>query len=82
LLHQPQFTPAGVDTLASIAGQIRGGPPGGTVVMQASADLGVGDAWEDIGTIQLDASGNATFGPIHDPHSTGLRQNFFRVRLP
>ncbi len=82
LLQQAVCIPAGGSTLASIAGQIRGGPPGGTVVIQAAADLGADDAWEDIGTIQLDASGNATFGPIQDPHSVGLRQDFFRVRLP
>jgi hypothetical protein len=81
LLSNHHITPAGSSTLAAISGEIRGGPPGGSVILQASADLGENDAWEDIGTISLDEAGNADFGPITDPHSAGLENDFFRVKL-
>ncbi|MEI6675598.1 MAG: HYR domain-containing protein [Verrucomicrobiota bacterium] len=72
---------AGPSRTASVSGTLRGGP-NGSVKLQASSDLGLTDPWEDIGTVVLDASGNATFGPIQDPHSIGLSKDFFRVRLP
>jgi hypothetical protein len=81
LLSNPNITPAGGSAPATISGEIRGGPPGWSVILQASCDLGKTDAWEDIGTISLDESGNADFGPISDPHSIGLETDFFRVKL-
>lgn len=73
---------AGPSRNASISGTVRGGP-NGTVTLQASSDLGLSDPWEDIGeTIGLDATGNATFGPVSDPNSSGFTGDFFRVRLP
>ena len=82
LLTNVQITPAGATTQAAISGEIRGGPPGGSVILQASSDLGKADAWEDIGMIQLDAGGNVVFSPVQDPHSAALKADFFRVKLP
>lgn len=76
------LVPAGPFAPASIAGTLTGGTPRGTVIVQASSDLGRLDPWEDIGTITLDSNGNATLGPLADPNSTGLPRNFFRLKLP
>jgi len=75
------LVPAGPATNASLSGTVRGGP-NGSVKLQASTDLGLSDTWRDIGTIGLDETGNATFGPVQDPNSSGLSRDFFRVRLP
>jgi len=69
---------------ATIAGTIKDGPANGSVVLEASTDLGRLDAWETIATIPLDANGRATFGvptPIADPNSVGAPRNFYRLRV-
>jgi hypothetical protein len=81
LLRDVVIRPATAIGSASISGSIIGGPPGASVVLQASSDLGKADPWEDIGTISLDSNGNASFGPISDPQSRGLVRDFFRVRV-
>jgi fluoride ion exporter CrcB/FEX len=81
LLRDVVIRPATAIGSASISGSIIGGPPGASVVLQASSDLGKTDPWEDIGTISLDSNGNASFGPISDPQSRGLVRDFFRVRV-
>jgi hypothetical protein len=82
LLTQVVVRPPQATVAASVAGEIRGGPPGGTVTIQASSDLGVSDSWRDIGAVVLDDSGNAFFGPFEDPTSIGLAHDFFRAKLP
>ncbi len=54
----------------------------GSVILQASADLGQNDAWQDIGTITVHANSETPFGPITDPGSSGQAATFFRVKLP
>ena len=81
LLQNVSITPAGTG-FPGIAGQIQGGPPNGQVILQASADLGNSDPWRDIQTIDLDASGNQSFGPVPDPQGQGVIRNFFRIKLP
>ena len=66
---------------ARLSGTIRG-MPGGSVILQASADLGISDPWEDVATIPLDATGTAVFARIEDLNSIGLARDFFRLRLP
>jgi hypothetical protein len=75
------LTQATAGTPASLSGIMKGGP-NGLVILQASSDLGQSDGWRDIGTIQLDANGDASFGPIPDPNSVGQAGVFFRTRLP
>jgi hypothetical protein len=81
LLKNVVITPAGAGAPA-ISGLIQGGPPSGQVILQASTDLGKSDPWRDLSTIQLDASGNQSFGPIQDPLGAGLKRDFFRIKLP
>ena len=76
LLTNVQVTPAGTTTQAAISGEIRGGPPGGSVILQASSDLGKADAWEDIGTIQLDAGGNVVFSQVPRSSQCGTEGRF------
>jgi len=72
---------AGPSTPASLAGTLHG-TPGGSVILQASSDLGVLDAWQNIGTVVIGAGGFTTFAPISDPGSTGGKRDFFRWKLP
>lgn len=65
-----------------ISGEVHGGPPSGEVMLQASADLGSIDPWEDIAVIPLDENGGQSFGPLTDPEGAGLPRNFFRIKLP
>ena len=81
LLRNVTITPAGAG-LPGIAGLIQGGPPGGQVILQASADLGQSDPWRNISTIALDAGGNQSFGPVFDPQGSGFTRDFFRIMLP
>jgi len=81
LLKNVSISPAGAGSPA-ISGLIQGGPPSGAVILQASTDLGISDPWRDLATIQLDASGNQSFGPIQDPQGAGLKRDFFRIKLP
>lgn len=57
------------------------GPPGATVFLEASSDLGVNDPWQVIGQIVLDGSGLGTFTNVEDPGSIGAAKNFFRLRI-
>lgn len=81
LLKNVIIIPAGAGS-PSISGLILGGPPSGSVILQASTDLGISDAWRDLSVIQLDESGGQTFGPIQDPQGAGLKRDFFRIKLP
>lgn len=81
LLQNVSITPAGTGS-PSISGQVQGGPPNGQVILQASADLGSSAPWRDIQTINLDADGNQSFGPVTDPEGQGLTRDFFRIKLP
>lgn len=81
LLKNVVITPAGAGSPA-ISGLIQGGPPSGQVILQASTDLGKSDPWRDLSTIQLNAGGNQSFGPIQDPQGAGLKRDFFRIKLP
>jgi hypothetical protein len=81
LLQNVVISPGGSNS-PSISGLIQGGPPGTAVFLQASADLGQADPWQDIATITLDSSGNKSFGPIADPQGSGLTRDFFRIKLP
>jgi hypothetical protein len=74
--------PAGLTTPAAIVGVITGGPPGATVIVQSSSDLGRLDPWADLATLTLDPSGTAFLGPVSDPHSINLPANFFRLKFP
>ena len=79
------ITPAGVTgsgILAEISASISGGQANGSVLLEASTDLGVLDSWEVIQTIPLDASGAATISNVTDPDSSGAARNFFRLRVP
>ncbi|RYD42801.1 MAG: hypothetical protein EOP85_10810, partial [Verrucomicrobiaceae bacterium] len=79
------ITPAGAagsGTFAGISATISGGQANGSVLLEASTDLGVLDPWEVIRTIPLDASGAATITNATDPNSSGARRNFFRLRVP
>ncbi len=81
LLRNVTITPAGAG-LPAISGLIQGGPPSGSVILQASTDLGKSDPWRDLSTIMLDASGSQSFGPVLDPQGAGLKRDFFRIKLP
>jgi hypothetical protein len=63
----------------TLSGSITGGTPLATVYLQASSNLGLPDPWQTISTIPLNASGQATFGPVTDPTGGTLPQNFYRV---
>ena len=63
----------------TISGSITGGPPLTAVYLQASSNLALSDAWQTISTITLNASGQATFGPVIDPTGSTLTKNFYRV---
>jgi hypothetical protein len=82
LLKNVTITPAAGTGAPTISGMIQGGPPGGQVILQASTDLGISGPWRDLSVIQLDVSGNQTFGPIPDPGGSGLKWDFFRIKLP
>ncbi|MCX6880069.1 MAG: HYR domain-containing protein [Verrucomicrobia bacterium] len=82
LLRNIVIHPAGPRTAAGISGTVNGGPPLGVILLQASSDLGRTDPWETIGAVPLDAAGHAVFGPLSDPHGTGLTRGFFRAALP
>ncbi|RYD19431.1 MAG: hypothetical protein EOP88_19010, partial [Verrucomicrobiaceae bacterium] len=79
------ITPAGAagsGTFASISATVSGGQADGSVLLEASTDLGVLDPWEVIQTIPLNASGAATLSNVTDPDSSGAKRNFFRLRVP
>ena len=63
----------------TISGSIMGGTPSATVYLQASSNLGLSDTWQTIATIPLNASGQATFGPVTDPGGGTGAKDFFRV---
>jgi hypothetical protein len=63
----------------TISGTISGGTPLAAVYLQASSNLGFSDPWQTISTITLNASGQATFGPVTDSTGGTLTKNFFRV---
>jgi hypothetical protein len=84
LLSNITISPAGPGTPAGIAGSISDGPANGSVVLEASTDLGQLDQWEQIAIIPLSAGGSATFGipnPIADPGSLDAPRNFYRLRV-
>ena len=68
-----------VGALYTVSGSITGGTPSTTVYLQASSNLGLSDAWQTIATIPLNASGQATFGPVTDPGGGAGPKDFFRV---
>jgi hypothetical protein len=68
-----------VGPIYTISGGITGGTPLTTVYLQASSNLGFPDTWQTIATITLNASGQATFGPVTDPGGGTLAKGFFRV---
>ncbi|RYD39970.1 MAG: hypothetical protein EOP85_15045, partial [Verrucomicrobiaceae bacterium] len=79
------ITPAGAagsGTFAGISATVSGGPANGSVLLEASTDLGELDPWDVIQTIPLDASGAATLNNVTDPNSSGAKRNFFRLRVP
>ncbi|MEK7951330.1 hypothetical protein [Luteolibacter soli] len=63
----------------TVSGTINGGVPLGVVYLQASSNLGVSDAWQTIAVITLNASGQATFGPVIDAGGSAGAKDFFRV---
>lgn len=79
------ITPAGASgpgVFSGISATISGGQANGSVLLEASTDLGVLDPWEVIRTIPLNASGAATLNNVTDPNSGGAKRNFFRLRVP
>jgi hypothetical protein len=80
-LTNVQVTPAAGGNPPRFTGTVINGPPSGVAKLQASLDLGSLDGWTVIETLQLDASGSATFtnAPDTRPQALSSTQNFFRV---
>jgi hypothetical protein len=82
LASVPVITPAGVNTGAAFSADVTG-PPGSSVFLEASTDLGRSDPWQVIGQIQLNASGSGRFNAVPDPSTAGsppAPANFFRLK--
>ncbi len=78
----PVITPAGASTGATFSANVTG-PPGSTVRLEASTDLGKSDPWQVIGQVILNGSGSGSFNAVPDPDTAGnppAPANFFRLR--
>jgi hypothetical protein len=78
----PVITPAGVTTGAAFSADVTG-PPGSTVFLEASTDLGKSDPWQVIGQVILNGSGSGSFNAVPDPDTAGnppAPADFFRLR--
>ncbi len=80
-LSQVVIIPASAGTPPSFTGVVTGGPPNGTVWLQASLDVGVAYPWTNIATTALDNLGSATFTNIPDPRpqAANAKWNFYRA---
>jgi hypothetical protein len=76
----PTIIPASATEQAKFSAAVTG-PPGAVVILEASTDLGVADAWEEIHRITLDANGNGAFSEIEDQKSLGAAANFYRLKM-
>jgi hypothetical protein len=78
----PVITPAGASTGAAFSADVTG-PPGSTVFLEASTDLGKSDPWQVIGQVILNGSGSGSFNAVPDPDTAGnppAPADFFRLR--
>ena len=82
LASVPVITPAGVSSGATFTADVTG-PPGSSVLLEASTDLGQSDPWQVIGQILLNASGSGRFNAVPDPSTAGsppAPADFFRLK--
>jgi len=71
--------PVGSGNFATLSGLFSGGPPGGSVRIEASDNLAV---WRTLATLPLDGNGGALLQEIPDPLSEGAALLWFRGSLP
>jgi len=76
----PVIIPATATEPAKFSAAVTG-PPGATVKLEASIDLGLTDEWDVIGQITLDGAGEGAFTEVEDAGSTGEPTNFYRLRI-
>lgn len=50
-----------------------------TATLQASTDLGIADAWENLTSLPVNVNGSASFTDVPDPSAAGSPRNFYRV---
>jgi hypothetical protein len=74
------LVPASSTTGAVFSGDLSG-PPGATVIIEGSRDLGESDLWTEVTRVTLDAAGQGTVSPTPAPGSIGAARFFVRLRL-
>lgn len=63
-------------------GVVNGLAPFAQATLQSSANLGIGDLWLDLITLQANASGSVSFLDVPDPFAAGWPRNFYRIVTP
>lgn len=70
-----------VGTTPRFTSILHGATPLATATLQSSTDLGIADAWSDLGSLPVNVNGSASFTDVPDPSAAGSPRNFYRVRI-
>ena len=68
-----------VGTTPYFTGLIHGAAPLANATLQASTDLGITDAWQNLVTLPANANGSVSYTDVPDPSAAGSPRNFYRV---
>ncbi len=70
-----------VGNIPYFSGILHGAAASASATLQASTDLGTGDAWLDLTSVPVNGNGSASFLNVPDPSAAGSARNFYRVRI-